>query len=51
MGFVSEITADRLVKEAFAFPAAFESQQRGSCFVTGCTTNSTEETGPRRRVS
>ena len=51
MGFVSEITADRPLKEAFAFPAAFESQQRRSYFVTGCTTNSPEETGPRRRVS
>ena len=51
MGFVSEITADRPLKEAFAFPAAFESQQRRSYFVTGRTTNSTEETGPRRRVS
>ena len=51
MGFVNEITADRPLKEAFAFPAAFESQQRRSYFVTGCTTTSPEEAGPRRRVS
>ena len=51
MGFVDEITADRLLKEAFAFPAAFENQQRRSYFVTGSTTNSPEETGLRRRVS
>jgi hypothetical protein len=51
MGFVNEITADRLLKEAFAFPAAFENQQRRSYFVTDSMTNSPEETGLRRRVS
>ena len=51
MGFVSEITADRPLKEAFASPAAFESQQRRSHFVTGCTANSPEETDLPRRVS
>lgn len=51
MGFVNEITAERLVKEAFDFPAAFENQHCRSHFVTGCTTNSPEETGLPRRVS
>ena len=51
MGFANEITADGPLKEAFAFPAAVENQQRRSYFVTACTTDSTEETGLRRRVS
>ena len=51
MGFVNEITAERLVKEAFDFPAAFENQHCRSHFVTGCTTNSAEETDLPRRVS
>jgi hypothetical protein len=44
MGFVNEITVDRLIKEAFDFPAAFENQYCRSHFVTGCTTDSPEET-------